>query len=124
MPQRGYFWWGLISLLGFLACTSSARAEDRVVGTYRCTSYQVDGRIGRCSSPPLILHADGCYRIWGEEGTYKVRGRWLVLSQAKKRGLGRLGPGRQISFDFTHQGKKHRVTFERQYEALPGSAFI
>jgi len=124
MPQRKYLWPVLIGLFGLFFFCSSARAEVQVAGTYRCTSFQVSGHIGRCDSPPLILYADGCYHIWGEQGTYKLRGHWLVLSQSQKRGLGRLQPGRQIVFDFTYKGKRLRVTFQRQHEAIPGSAFI
>jgi hypothetical protein len=124
MPRPCSLWCGVIAVFGFLVFSPRAQAKPPVAGTYRCTGVEIGRRQARCTSPPLTLYADGCYRIWGEEGTYRVRGRLLLLSQSKKRGHGRLGPNRQLVFNFTYKGQKHRVTFQREYEALPGSAFI
>src|SRR5947209_20320245 len=73
----------------------------------------VDGRSGRCTSPPLVLHADGTYKIWAEQGTYRIDGNQLKLSESKKHGWGQLLRGRQIVFEFTYRRKKHKVTFRR-----------
>src|SRR2546426_5671618 len=37
------------------------------------------------SSPPLVLYPDGKYKIWGEQGTYKIEGNRLELSESRKR---------------------------------------
>ena len=113
-PRRASGWSLLLSLGALLLCPS-LRAQTRLVGTYRCTSTQVGRRTGLCGSPPLILYADGSYRIWGEEGTYTVRGHWLILSESKKRGAGRLRRGREIVFQYTYRGKRHTVKFRREY---------
>ena len=82
--------------------------------SFQCASVVVNGRIGRCASPPLVLYPDGKYKIWGEQGTYKIEGNRLELSESRKRGQGRLLPGRQIVFEFNYRGKKHIVTFRRR----------
>src|SRR2546425_6796059 len=56
------------------------------------------GRSGRCTSPPLVLYADGTYKIWGEQGTYRIDRVQLKLSESKKHGRGRQLRGRQIVF--------------------------
>ena len=113
----GAFGWALLLSLGALLFCPSLRAQTRIAGTYRCTSTQVGRRTGPCSSPPLVLYADGSYRIWGEEGTYTVRGHWVFLSESKKRGPGRLQRGREIIFQYTYRGKKHTVKFRREYSS-------
>ena len=113
MRPRSLPIWGLLIVVGLLGCPS-LRAQSQIAGTYRCTHFEVGKRSGRCISPPLTLWPDGTYRIWGEEGTYLVRGRWLVLSQAKKRGRGRVLHNGDIVFQYTLQGQKHKVIFERR----------
>lgn len=100
------------------------RAEAQVAGTYRCASARVGKRAGRCSSPPLVLYGDGSYHIWGERGTYTVRGHWVILSESRKRGPGRLLHGREIVFEYTYRGQKHRILFLREYASPRDSAFI
>ncbi len=124
MRQPGFTTWGLFAAIGLLWLAPSLRAQSGVAGTYRCASVQVGNRTGRCLSPPLTLYPDGSYQIWGEQGTYTVQGRRIVLSQAKKRGPGRLKRGRKLVFEFTYRGKKHQVTFLKKYDAVSGSAFI
>lgn len=102
----------------------SLRAQPQVAGTYRCTSARVGKRVGPCGSPPLILLADGSYHIWGEQGTYTVRGHWVILSESKKRGPGRLRHGREIIFQYTYRGQKHRIQFLREYASPRGSALV
>ena len=89
-----------------------------------CQRLVVDGRSGRCTSPPLVLHADGTYKIWGEQGTYRIDGNQLKLFESKKHGRGRLLRGRQIVFKFSHRGKKHKVTFRRRDPLEAGTAII
>ena len=88
----------------------SIRAGDNSAGTYQCATLVVNGRSGRCTSPPLVLYPDGTYKIWVEQGTYKIEGNWLKLPESKKRGRGRLLRGRQTVFEFT-QGKKAQSHF-------------
>ena len=84
----------------------------------------VDGRSGRCTSPPLVLYPDGTYKIWGEQGTYRIDGNQLKLSESKKHGRGRLLRGRQIVFRFSYRGKKQKVTFRRRDPLEVGTAII
>lgn len=124
MPLRRLLYCGLFlaSLLIFLA--PGTKAQENLTGTYVCAEMHVSGHATRCVSPPLILYPDGSYHIWGEEGTYRIQGRWLVLSESRKRGRGRLEPGLKIEFKFTSHGKKHRVIFRRKPALLPGTAVI
>ena len=115
---RGALWWSSLICIGaLLLATPSAQAQAKIVGTYRCASAQVGKRTGQCISPPLILHADGRYHIWGEQGTYKIRGRWLYLSESKKRGPGRLCHGREIIFQYSYRGQRHTIKFRREVSA-------
>jgi hypothetical protein len=120
----GFPWWGLLMTAGLLLGCPGLHAQSQTAGTYRCAAVSVDGRNGRCGSPPLILYPDGSYQIWGEEGTYTVRGDWLVLSQSRKRGRGRMRNGQEIVFDYTYRGRKYKVTFRRQDPVPLGSALI
>lgn len=124
MTKRVYLWLGLAGLATLLAACPTARADSQVAGTYRCMTIQAGTKSRPCTSPSLVLYADGSYEIWGEEGTYTVQGKWVILSHSKKRGPGRLQPGRRIIFEFHTRGKKTEVIFQRRYDALPGSAFI
>jgi hypothetical protein len=120
----GAFWWSSLICLGALLLASpSARAHGKIVGTYRCASAQVGKRMGQCVSPPLILHADGRYHIWGEQGTYKIRGRWLYLSESKKRGPGRLCHSREIIFQYSYRGQRHTVKFRREVTGKTGQVY-
>jgi len=120
----GALWWSSLFCIGVLLhATPSARAQAKIVGTYRCASAQVGKRTGQCISPPLILHADGRYHIWGEQGTYKIRGRWLYLSESKKRGPGRLCRGRQIIFQYSYRGQRHTIKFRREVTEQAGQVY-
>ncbi len=116
--------WGLLILTGVLLSCPSARAQSQIAGTYRCSNIQVGKRTIRCSSPPLTLFPNGSYKIWGERGTYTVLGRYLVLSESKKRGPGRLRSGHQIVFEYYYQRRKYTVTFRRALTPPSRSAFV
>lgn len=122
--RSGPFWWGLLLSVGVLFSCPSVRAQSQIAGTYRCTFAQVGRRVGHCSSPPLILNSDGSYRIWGEEGTYRIRGRSIIFSESRKRGPGRLGRGREIVFEYTYRGQKHRIKFRREQAGPRGFAVV
>jgi len=94
---------GLLTVASLLWVCPSTGAGDNYVGVYQCASLVVDGRSGRCTSPPLVLYPDGTYKIWGEQGTYRIDGNQLKLSESKKHGRGRLLRGRQIVFKFSHR---------------------
>ena len=124
MILRRSFWFGLLTVANLLCVCPSIRAGDNSAGSYHCASLVVNGRSGRCTSPPLVLYADGTYKIWSEQGTYKIEGNRLELSESRKRGRGRLLPGRQIVFEFTYRGKKHKVTFRRRDTLEEGTVII
>src|SRR5437899_7691308 len=94
---------GLLTVASLLWVCPSTGAGDNYVGVYQCASLVVDGRSGRCTSPPLVLYPDGTYKIWGEQGTYRIDGNQLKLSESKKHGRGRLLRGPQIVFKFSHR---------------------
>jgi len=124
MTLRRSFWFGLFTVASLLCVCPSIRADDNSAGSYHCASLVVNGRSGRCTSPPLVLYPDGKYKIWGEQGTYKIEGNRLELSESRKRGRGRLLPGRQIVFEFTYRGKKHTVTFRRRKSLEAGTVIV
>ena len=113
----------LLIFSGLLLFCASLRAEPRISGTYRCHTIRVGDRVTRCSSPPLILYPDGNYQIWAERGTYSVLGKYLVLSESKKRGPGRLRRN-EIVFEYYSGRKKHTVTFRRHQNVPPGTAVV
>jgi len=115
---------GLVFAALILCAPPSVKAQDGHSGTYVCAEMRVGQQATRCVSPPLVLFPDGSYQIWGEQGTYRIRGRWLVLSESRKRGPGRLKPGLKIEFEFTCHGKKHWVIFRRKPNVPPGTAII
>src|SRR5256885_16745292 len=45
-----------------------------------CQRLVVDGRSGRCTSPPLVLHADGTYKI--DRKSTRLNSSHLVISYA------------------------------------------
>ena len=100
---------------------SAARAQERLTGKYRCVRLEVEQKAAPCQSPPLILHDDGSYQIWGEEGTYElVQGRWLILEHSRRRGLGNVVNPREIVFEYRVGDKRCKVTFRRIFEPPPG----
>src|SRR2546425_11574318 len=113
MVLRRSFWFGLLTVATLLCVCPSIRAGDNSAGSYHCASLVVNGHSGRCTSPPLVLYADGTYKIWAEQGTYRIDGNQLKLSESKKHGRGQLLRGRQIIFEFTYRRKKHKVMFRR-----------
>src|SRR5437879_3532020 len=72
MTLRRSSWFGLFTVASLLCVCPSIRADDNSAGSYHCASLVVNGRSGRCTSPPLVLYADGTYKIWSEQGTYKI----------------------------------------------------
>lgn len=93
------------------------RAQSGVAGTYRCVSFNVGGRGGRCTSPPLVFQADGQYQMSSEHGTYSVRNNRIFLSESKIRGAGRLQGGNEIVFEYTYRGLPQTITYRREAEA-------
>jgi len=117
-------------LLILLACGAvEARAQEqdkdqgreRLAGKYRCVRLEIQQKSAPCDSPPLILHEDGSYRIWGEEGSYElVQGRWLILEHSRRRGLGQIVSPREIVFEYRVGDKNCKVTFQRIFDPPPG----
>ena len=124
MVLRHSLWLRLFAFASLLWVCPSTGAGDNYVGVYQCASLVVNGHSGRCTSPPLVLYADGTYKIWAEQGTYRIDGNQLKLSESKKHGWGQLLRGRQIVFEFTYRRKKHKVTFRRSDPLEAGTAII
>ena len=124
MVLRRSLWFGFLTIASLLWVCPSIRAGSMSSVSFQCASLVVNGRSGRCTSPPLVLYPDGKYKIWGEQGTYKIEGNRLELSESRKRGRGRLLPGRQIVFEFNYRGKKHIVTFRRRKSLEAGTVIV
>lgn len=97
------------------------RAQSGVAGTYQCVSFNVGGRGGRCTSPPLVLQADGQYQMSSEHGTYAVRNSRIFLSESKIRGAGRLQDN-EIVFEYTYRGLPQTATYRREAEAAAANS--
>ena len=118
-----------ILLMLLTAGAWSVRAQDqgkeqdreRLAGKYRCVKLELQQKTAPCDSPPLVLHEDGSYQIWGEEGTYElVQGQWLILEHSQRRGLGQIVSPREIVFEYRVGDKRCKVTFQRIFEPPPG----
>jgi hypothetical protein len=105
-----------------LLFASVMRAQSGIVGTYRCVSFNVGGRGGRCTSPPLVLHADRQYQMSSEHGTYSIRSSRIFLSESRIRGAGRLQGGNEIVFEYTYRGLKQTVTYRLEAHAAPSNS--
>ena len=92
-----------------------------IAGGYRCWSYNVGGADKRCMSPPIVLNADGTYKMSSEYGTYKVTGDQIILSESKMRGPGHVDGEGHIVFQYTYKGWQHTVTYMRQGGAGPAA---
>ncbi|MBI3553071.1 MAG: hypothetical protein HY077_11200 [Elusimicrobia bacterium] len=106
-------------ILALLLCALSFQAraaeKSKAAGHYRCWSFNVGTRAGRCTSPPLVLKEDGTYSMSTEKGTYKVKGSQLVLSASKIRGPGKFNKdGNQIVFEYKYKGVQQSVIYLRQ----------
>ena len=117
----------LLILIVGSALESPAQDQDKdqgrgqLAGKYRCVRLEMEQKSAPCDSPPLILHEDGSYQIWGEEGTYDlVQGRWLILEHSRRRGLGHVVSPREIVFEYRVGDKRCKVTFQRIFDPPPG----
>lgn len=120
MRIRQMFIGGLFLLALADLCAEPAHAQSHVAGTYRCVSFNVGGRGGRCTSPPLMLQANGEYDMSSEHGTYTVEGNQIVLSESKIRGAGHLQDN-EIVFEYSYKGLQQTVTYRREAQATPNS---
>jgi len=94
------------------ALLPSVALAQPVAGVYRCFSYNIDGAGGSCRiTPPLVLNADGTYRMSSEKGTYKLLDGKVVLSESRTRGPGKLEAGNRIVFEYDLNGKRYTVTY-------------
>ena len=94
------------------ALLPSVALAQPIAGVYRCFSYNIDGAGGSCRvTPPLVLNADGTYRISSEKGTYNVQDGKVVLSESRTRGPGKLEAGNRIVFEYELKGKHYTVTY-------------
>lgn len=107
-----------VVLLLFSAAPAVAQTA-KLAGTYRCASFNVGGRGGRCTGPPLILRADRTYQMSSEKGRYAVSNGRVVLSASKIRGSGHI-LGNEIVFQYQYAGLAHTVTYRRS----PDSATV
>ncbi len=98
------------------AATVHTRAS--IAGTYKCWSFNANGRGGVCTNPPLVLNKNGAYTMSSEKGTYTIKSDTVVLSKSKFRGAGKiLEDGMQIQFSYTYKGSQQTMTFLRQTPA-------
>ena len=99
-------------LILVLGIASAAPASSNIVGNYRCLSYNVSGGGGSCRlAPPLVLNANGTYRMSSEHGTWRVVGDRVHLSASKIRGPGKLVEDNRIVFKYTYHGWQHIITY-------------
>ena len=104
----------------FVVSTYAATVYTRtsLAGTYKCWSFNANGRGGKCTNPPLTLNKNGSYTMSSERGTYTIKGNTIALSKSKTRGAGKiLEAGLQIQFSYTYKGSVHTMTFLRQTPA-------
>lgn len=95
-----------------LGVTPTAPAGLNIVGNYRCLSYNVSGGGGSCRlAPPLVLNANGTYRMSSERGTWRVVGDRVTFSESKIRGPGKLMKDNRIVFKYTYRGWQHTITY-------------
>lgn len=95
-------------------------AEKKIVGSYRCRSYNVSGGGGgNCRlAPPIVLKADGTYSMSSERGTFSVKKGRLILSKSTLRGPGSITANpATITFRYMYKGWKHIVTYGREATA-------
>lgn len=103
-----------------LASPHPVHAGQYLSGTYVCTKMEVAGKVKPCAAPSLELNDDGSYEIQSETGTYRiVANRWLVLSNTQH-GKAHLVGDQKIIFEYSSQGKKHRITYRRKYDPPEG----
>lgn len=97
--------------------------SEKIAGTYRCWSFNVGGSGSRCTSPPIVLNANGTYTVSSERGRYTLSGDQLVLSESKIRGPGTLSGDRmRMTFEYTSNGLAYTVTYLKQEAEAPQSA--
>src|SRR5437899_7797035 len=111
MVLRRSLWFGFLTVASLLWVCPSIRAGSMSSVSFQCASLVVNGRSGRCTSPPLVLYPDGKYKIWGEQGTYKIEGNRLELSESRKRGRARRCPGAQSSSGSNNRERRHKWRF-------------
>ncbi len=95
-------------------------------GTYPCWSFNVGGRGGRCTSPPLVLQKNGTYSMSSERGIFLVKGNKITLSKSTVRGPGTISDdGMQIQFSYMYKGLQQTVTYLRRENAsVPGPSVL
>ena len=99
-----------------LAALLTTDAAAGVAGTYRCSSYNVDGLGGSCANlASIVLNASGSYQISSETGTYTASGDLVTLTPASATwGTGKLQGGNQLVFDYVFGGRRQVVTYTCQ----------
>lgn len=106
------------SVAGFFGAHSYAATtytHASLAGTYKCWSFNANGRGGKCTNPPLVLDKKGGYTMSSERGRYTIKDDTVVLSKSKTRGAGKiLEEGMQIQFSYTYKGSVQTMTLLRQ----------
>lgn len=111
---------GMVALIGSAGYRLNATTVSSIAGSYQCWKFnvglstitQVGQSILKCTSPDLVLNADGSYTLGSEKGSFTVTGGKVALSQSKYRGLGTLlEHDLQISFSYNYNGKHYEVTY-------------
>ncbi len=97
--------------------SSASTPRPDLAGSYRCYSYNVSGGGGgNCRLfAPIILKADGTYSVSSEQGTYRVEGDTIILSESKLRGPGTLlEDNLQMRFEYDYNGWHHVITYLKE----------
>src|SRR2546426_2899530 len=82
MVLRRSLWFGFLTIASLLWVCPSIRAGSMSSVSFQCASLVVNGRSGRCTSPPLVLYPDGKYKIWGDRKSTRLNSSHLVISYA------------------------------------------
>lgn len=104
-----------LMMMALLAIGLESHAAS-LAGSYRCWHFNVGGQGGKCTSPPIVLNADGTYTMSSESGTYSVSGDQVILSASTHRGPGKIN-GEQIQFEYDYNGLHHTMTYLRSGDA-------
>lgn len=125
---------GIVALSVTTALRSEAATPQSLAGAFQCWKFnvgmstitQVGQSVTRCTSPDLLLAADGTYTLGSEKGRFTISGGKLFLSASQFRGAGTLlEQDIQIYFSYEHNGKHYDVTYLKRdaggTESIPGT---
>jgi hypothetical protein len=87
-------------------------ASELLVGTYRCSAYNVSGGGGSCRNmQPLVLKEDGSYQYSSTRGRWITYGGKLLLSDSQLWGPGEILDRDTVRFAYDYRDWRHVVTW-------------